>query len=42
MADRAAALLRELFDVSGRVIVLTGAGGVLCGTLARQLAELGA
>jgi NAD(P)-dependent dehydrogenase (short-subunit alcohol dehydrogenase family) len=42
MEDRASALLRELFDISGKVIVLTGAGGVLCGSLARGLAALGA
>ena len=34
---------RELqLDLSGEVIVLTGAGGVLCGTLARELADRGA
>ncbi len=42
MEDRAGALLDELFDISGKVIVLTGAGGVLCGSLARGLAALGA
>ncbi len=42
MAERTDALLHELFDVSGRVIVLTGAGGILCGTLARGLGRLGA
>ena len=31
----------ELFDVSGKVAVITGAGGVLCGTLARALAGVG-
>lgn len=34
---------RELqLDLTGEVIVLTGAGGVLCGTLARELAARGA
>lgn len=30
------------FDISGKVVVITGAGGVLCGTMARQMAKLGA
>jgi len=30
------------FDFSGKVAVITGGGGVLCGTLARALAECGA
>ena len=33
--------LRELFDISGQVAVLTGGGGVLCGTMARALGKLG-
>ncbi len=32
----------ELFDVSGKVIVITGAGGILCGDIAKALAERGA
>jgi NAD(P)-dependent dehydrogenase (short-subunit alcohol dehydrogenase family) len=42
MEDRISALLHELFNVSEKVIVLTGAGGVLCGSLSRGLAALGA
>ena len=34
--------MNELFDVSGKVIAITGGGGVLCGTMARALAEAGA
>jgi NAD(P)-dependent dehydrogenase (short-subunit alcohol dehydrogenase family) len=34
--------MNELFDVSGRVIAITGGGGVLCGTMAKALAEAGA
>ena len=34
---------RELkLDLSGEVVVLTGGGGVLCGTMARALAGCGA
>ncbi|UCG46704.1 MAG: SDR family oxidoreductase [Phycisphaerales bacterium] len=32
----------NIFDVKGRVIVITGAGGVLCGEMARALAKAGA
>ena len=32
----------SLFDVSGKVIAITGGGGVLCGTMARALAGMGA
>jgi NAD(P)-dependent dehydrogenase (short-subunit alcohol dehydrogenase family) len=32
----------ELFDVKGKVIVITGGGGVLCGTMARALGDAGA
>jgi NAD(P)-dependent dehydrogenase (short-subunit alcohol dehydrogenase family) len=32
----------NLFDVSGKVVVITGAGGVLCGSIAKALAERGA
>ena len=29
-------------DFSGKVVVITGAGGVLCGTMARAFAQVGA
>jgi NAD(P)-dependent dehydrogenase (short-subunit alcohol dehydrogenase family) len=32
----------KLFDISEKVIVITGAGGVLCGNIAKALAEAGA
>jgi len=32
----------RLFDVAGKVVVITGAGGVLCGAIAKALAERGA
>lgn len=32
----------ELFDVKGKVIAITGGGGVLCGTMAKALGEAGA
>ncbi len=34
--------MKELFDITGKVIAITGAGGVLCGTMARALAGAGA
>lgn len=34
--------IRELMSVEGKVVVLTGGGGVLCGTMARGLAKAGA
>lgn len=34
--------LNRTFDVRGRVVVLTGGGGILCGTMARELARAGA
>ncbi len=34
--------MEELFDIKGKVIVITGAGGVLCGTMAKALAAVGA
>lgn len=34
--------LAELFSIEGQVIVITGGGGILCGTAARGLARLGA
>jgi len=36
------AYVRGLFDVKDKVIVITGGGGVLCGTMARGLARGGA
>lgn len=32
----------NLFDISGKIAVLTGGGGVLCGTMAKELARRGA
>ncbi len=34
--------MKELFDIKDKVIVITGAGGVLCGTMAKALAKAGA
>lgn len=34
--------LNRVFDVRGRVVVLTGGGGILCGAMARELAKAGA
>jgi len=34
--------MKSLFDVHGKVVVLTGGGGVLCGTMARGFAKAGA
>ncbi len=34
--------MEELFNIKDKVIVITGAGGVLCGTMARALAGAGA
>lgn len=34
--------MEELFDIKGKVIVITGAGGVLCGVMAKALAGAGA
>ena len=34
--------MKKLFDIKGKVIVITGAGGVLCGTMATALAQAGA
>ncbi len=31
----------ELFDISGKVAVITGGGGILCGTMARALGKRG-
>ncbi len=33
---------KELFDVKDKTIVITGGAGVLCGTMAKELARLGA
>jgi NAD(P)-dependent dehydrogenase (short-subunit alcohol dehydrogenase family) len=34
--------MKELFSLSGKAAVITGAGGVLCGTMAKALAKAGA
>ncbi|MBA7633482.1 putative oxidoreductase UxuB [subsurface metagenome] len=34
--------MNELFDIKGKVIAITGGGGVLCGTMARTLGDAGA
>jgi NAD(P)-dependent dehydrogenase (short-subunit alcohol dehydrogenase family) len=34
--------MKELFELAGKVTVITGAGGVLCGTMAKALAKAGA
>ena len=34
--------MKELFDLTGKVTVITGAGGILCGTMAKALAKAGA
>jgi len=34
--------MKELFDITGKVIVITGAGGVICGAMARALGGAGA
>ncbi len=34
--------MKELFNLTGKVIVITGGGGVLCGTMAKALAKAGA
>jgi NAD(P)-dependent dehydrogenase (short-subunit alcohol dehydrogenase family) len=34
--------MNELFDIKGKVIAITGGGGVLCGTMAPALARAGA
>ena len=31
-----------MFDIKGKVVVITGGGGVLCGTMAKALAQVGA
>jgi len=35
-------MMEELFDLKGKVVVITGAGGVLCGSMSRALAAVGA
>jgi NAD(P)-dependent dehydrogenase (short-subunit alcohol dehydrogenase family) len=32
---------KEMFDLTGKVAVITGAGGVICGTMAKALAKAG-
>jgi NAD(P)-dependent dehydrogenase (short-subunit alcohol dehydrogenase family) len=34
--------MKDLFNIKGKTIVITGAGGVLCGTMAKALAKAGA
>ncbi|NLG51948.1 MAG: SDR family oxidoreductase [Chloroflexi bacterium] len=34
--------IHQMFSVEGQVIVITGGGGILCGTMARELAKAGA
>jgi len=34
--------MKDLFDVKGKVIAITGGGGILCGEMARALGEAGA
>jgi NAD(P)-dependent dehydrogenase (short-subunit alcohol dehydrogenase family) len=34
--------MKSLFDVEGKVVVLTGGGGILCGTMAKGFAKAGA
>jgi NAD(P)-dependent dehydrogenase (short-subunit alcohol dehydrogenase family) len=34
--------MKDLFDLSGKTVVITGGGGVLCGTMAKTLAGMGA
>jgi len=34
--------MEELFDIKGKVIVITGGGGVLCGTMAKAFGDAGA
>ncbi|MHC4728918.1 MAG: SDR family NAD(P)-dependent oxidoreductase, partial [Planctomycetota bacterium] len=34
--------MKKLFDIKNKVIVITGGGGVLCGTMARALGGAGA
>ncbi len=36
------AKMKEMFDLTGKVAVITGAGGVICGTMAKALAKAGA
>ncbi len=34
--------MKNLFDIKNKTIVITGAGGILCGTMAKALAQAGA
>lgn len=35
--------MREInFDISGKIVVITGAGGIICGVMAREMAKKGA
>ena len=40
--DKDKKMAKNLFDVSGKVVAITGAGGVLCGTMAKALERAGA
>jgi NAD(P)-dependent dehydrogenase (short-subunit alcohol dehydrogenase family) len=40
--DKDKKMAKNLFEVSGKVIAITGAGGVLCGTMAKALGQAGA
>ena len=33
--------MKDLFDLNGKVIVITGGGGILCGAMAKALAGMG-
>ena len=35
-------LFENIFDLEGKVALVTGGGGVLCGSMAKALAESGA
>jgi len=42
LLDRDKKMVKNLFDISGKVIAITGAGGVLCGAMAKALGQAGA
>jgi len=42
LSDRDKKMVKNLFDISGKVIAITGAGGVLCGAMAKALGQAGA